>query len=130
MQAMNKYPIKRYMGFYTFTSTNVPRQTKEFHDSRWILNNAAEKKVDITVAIEIRGNHVEAVVNQAIHNPESRNISVLTPMHNHLSYNTSFIFTPKCGLVNERHTKAHTRRKKTCTCRLNNILPGHVSTEK
>ena len=106
MQAMNKHTIKRCMGFYTFTATDVPRQTKEFHD--------------ITVAIEIRGNHVQAVVDQAIHHPESRNTSVLTPMHNQT----------QGGVVNERHAQAHTRRKKTCTCRLNNILPGYVSTEK
>ena len=120
MQAMNKHTIKRCMGFYTFTATDVPRQTKEFHESRWILNYAVEKKVDITVAIEIRGNHVQAVVDQAIHHPESRNTSVLTPMHNQT----------QGGVVNERHAQAHTRRKKTCTCRLNNILPGYVSTEK
>ena len=108
------------MVFYTFTATDVPRQTKEFHESRWILNYAVEKKVDITVAIEIRGNHIQSVVNQAIHHPESRNTSVLTPMHNQT----------QGGLVNERNAQAHKRRKKTCTCRLNNILPGYVSTLK
>ena len=100
------------MGYYTFTATDVPRQTKEFHESRWILNYAVEKKVDITVAIEIRGNHVEAVVNQAIHHPESRNTSVLTLMHSQT----------QGGLVNDRHALAHKRRRKTCTLRLKKTI--------